>query len=155
MIVFNHFPTDIQNYERINIVTEVTNKSISDKIMVRKIDIIDKINALSDLQENWDGFGAEKIESKIINNTKKVLTNLSDNIFSYLYDIDVYPNTNGTITLDFKSISNDLLSIEIGQENISGFILKNNSETILLNCDEITSKKNYEDFLLSVKIFNL
>jgi len=151
MIAFSYSPTDIQDY---SYTFEVTNNTLSDRILTRKIEIIDNVNEFSKLEENWDGYEACKIDSKIIENVKNLIAKLPNKIFTDYIDINVYPNSNGTISLEFKSVENNLLTIEVGINNMSGFIIKKDSEIILFNCDDITSQGKYTDFIDKVGLFN-
>ena len=152
MIVFNYFPTNIQDY---SYTFEVTNNTLSDRILVRKNEIIDNVNEFSKLEENWDGYEACKIDSKIIENVKNLIAKLPNKIFTDYIDINAYPNSNGTISLEFKSVENNLLTIEVGINNMSGFIIQKDSEIILFNCDDITSDEQYNNFINKVDLFNV
>lgn len=74
------------------------------------------LNKLARLQHDWDGYGAEVIDSLCIANADRVLSVLDPDIPSP----DITPNPNGTLTLDWET-DTEALSFEIGVRRYSSF----------------------------------
>lgn len=82
-----------------------------------RAEALDRIESITLLPENWDGYGADQIDSSCIENTKHVLSMLPN----YVPSPEIYPNPNGTITMDWGT-NDKSLSIEIGNNNFSSFL---------------------------------
>lgn len=84
----------------------------------------EKIQLISELEENWDGYDASVPSEKVINNTYDFL----ETIHQYNTDIkvdddEIVPTPYGSITIDLYPFDNDkvLVSIEIGEKQIGWF----------------------------------
>ena len=85
-------------------------------------ELIEQINEISLLSENWDGYNAIPVLPEIIEKTKQFINYLPKDVINKVTDI--YPNPNGTISIDFEN-NNDKLGLEIGKTSASYFIRKN------------------------------
>jgi hypothetical protein len=85
-----------------------------------KLDILNDINEIELLEDNWDGYGAIKVNIEILNTLKLFINSLDEKHLENVYDI--YPNPNGTISIEFTFIKIYMLSIEIGETTFSYFI---------------------------------
>ena len=90
--------------------------SLSTKKIDGRNEILNEINKISKLKNNWDALGADEISEKCINNIKTIISGL----YHYVPSPEIYPNPNGTVTLDWET-SGQLVSIEIGDENYSTY----------------------------------
>ena len=79
----------------------------------------EKINEFTFLKENWDGYGALPLYKDIAEISIDFISKLD----KYVNKIsDIYPNPNGTLTIRWKTVDDDILSLEIGMKNYSFFI---------------------------------
>lgn len=79
--------------------------------------VINDIEALKDLESNWDGYGAMPILTTSIDNAKEIVLNKiisADNIE------DIQPNPNGTVTITWSK-KNNQVCLEVGTEMMSYF----------------------------------
>lgn len=79
--------------------------------------VINDIEALKELEANWDGYGAMPILVTSINNAKEIVLNKiisADNIE------DIQPNPNGTVTITWSK-KNNQVCLEVGTEMMSYF----------------------------------
>lgn len=81
-----------------------------------RAEAIQQILEIEKLEANWDGYGAEPVCHACVTNAKAII----DSLPLYADLPDVFPNPNGTITLEWESASGTL-SIEIGENGMSGF----------------------------------
>jgi hypothetical protein len=89
-------------------------KNSSDFILEKKIEYI------SNLKQNWDGFGADTPSKSAIFNSLKFLTKVPEIVKSNLSKDDITPTPYGTIVFDFYN-NLDTISIEIGDKQIGFF----------------------------------
>ena len=104
----------------------MTKNFYRNKIM--KLDILNDINEIELLEDNWDGYGAIKVNIEILNTLKLFINSLEEKHLEKVYDI--YPNPNGTISIEFNFNKIYMLSIEIGETKFSYFI---KSEGVYIN----------------------
>lgn len=117
--------TSVQNthYETIISTYHVTPKRLNQFYGHQKGEVFDKSPAFEQLMEiaklhaDWDGYGAEEICKECIDNAKSIISALPANV----PPPDIFPNTNGTITLEWEADAG-IFSIEIGKESFSSFI---------------------------------
>lgn len=84
-------------------------------------EIKQKINEISRLTYNWDGYGAIAIPDKVINNSFKFIDTLNaSNIQFETTSLSLVPTPYGTIVLDLTREDN-LVSIEIGLDSVGFF----------------------------------
>lgn len=80
--------------------------------------VIHLLDAYSALNKNWDGYGAEPIDPKIIDRAKQMLDGLA-------VMPDVYPTSNSTIQFEFER-GEDYLEVEIEKDCFKILICHNN-----------------------------
>lgn len=80
-----------------------------------------RINELEDLKENWDGYGAEKSNTQVLNHVRTLLQKLSPRELNRLDAQDVYPYPHGIIALSWSSPINldSELILEVGETTVS------------------------------------
>lgn len=71
------------------------------------------LNDLAKLQSNWDGYGAMAPSPDILEKVRLFLKNIPSQLLSILDVNDIYPNPNGTITIEWHH-SENLASLEFG-----------------------------------------
>ena len=113
------------------------------------MNIVDVKSILSDLEkinDNWDGYGGSKPLEEIIERTNNfVTTKLTTIELDKLTDI--YPNPNGTISLEFEKNKSRRISLEIGL-NSASYYFKLDEKNVEFNDDvDINSIKIIEDLI--------
>lgn len=83
--------------------------------------IINEISEFKNIQENWDGYGASKTDEQCISNAIKIISLLKIPN-SILEEMDTYPNTNGTVTIEYSNLDNRI-SIDVGKSSISYYTM--------------------------------
>lgn len=77
----------------------------------------DEIRAYANFQDDWDGYGAVRPVAECLNHALEIIRN--ENVcLDYLTDI--YPNPNGTITLEWEQDDNEI-GLEVGSREFSYF----------------------------------
>ena len=66
-----------------------------------------KLQAISELEDNWDGYGASKISSDVIFKTKEILKSLYK-------QPEIFPTGAGTIQMEYETDDGDYLEFQIG-----------------------------------------
>lgn len=85
-----------------------------------------RLNQISSLKENWDGFGASVISEKITNQTMGFLSAIPSHLISKIDEDSIYPTPYGTILMELD-INDSELSIEIGEDEISYYLEVDNT----------------------------
>ena len=91
------------------------------------------------MQKNWDGYGADAPDEKVINNSILFVNNLPESIQSEIQPEKVVPTPYGTLVFDFEQNQN-LISIEVGEKNIGFFSEFSDNKNISL--DKVTFNSN-------------
>ena len=87
---------------------------------------IKEIRSFGVLPENWDGYGAFRINEKIIENAitlADILHNISTVNLSTVKHI--FPSPNGTINFIWTNKNDERISLEIGDNNLSYYVKQN------------------------------
>lgn len=84
--------------------------------------IIESIESISLLNDNWNNFGTQKISSEIIVNSLKIIQSLPPSVLNYLKPENVYPTKMGTIIMDWEIDENNILSLEIAKKSVGYFV---------------------------------
>jgi hypothetical protein len=79
-----------------------------------------KIHSIKNLQVNWDGYGADVPDEKVIVNSLSFLNKLPEVIQTEVKPDKILPTPYGTIVFDIER-DNSLISIEIGEHKIGFF----------------------------------
>ncbi len=77
------------------------------------------INSFGELEENWDGYGGIPVIKDIIDITLKLIEDIGNHKDKI---DDIFPNSHGTITIEWITNSNEKLVLEIGVNNYSYFL---------------------------------
>ncbi len=93
------------------------NRNSLDKLKNNKL----KLNSLKFLNKNWDGYHAEKIDEVIIQKVENLLPNL-------FYQPQIFPTGRGTIQLEKYIDENNLIEIEVSNDCIFAYQVKNGVE---------------------------
>ncbi len=100
-----------------------------------RAEILTQLEDIAQLRDNWDSYGGNSISANCIENTKKIILGLDDTVVSP----DIYPNPNGTITLDWET-NGQTLSIEIGGTHFSSYWEKSSDAESVYESGEFTGK---------------
>jgi hypothetical protein len=93
-----------------------------------------QLTAMARLQSNWDGYGASPIKPAVLQNTRRLLTSLSQQnpkMLKKLSQKNIYPSSHGTLNVVWKNLQDDdyELSIEIGNQSCSYLLELPNGES--------------------------
>ena len=120
---------------------EVTCLKCINKFKKRELEskeLIDGIKSFKELPDNLDGYGGIPVSANICDKTIEVLTE------SYTPPIDdVFPNPNGTITVEWENGRGEMLQLEIGKSSYSYFAHFKNREPILGEGIDILDGNDY------------
>lgn len=78
--------------------------------------LLSQIDLFIELYDNWDGFGALAPLSETIENTKKLIRKIPDDLLRLLEDEDLVPSPRGTLSLYFEDLSGNELTVEVGKD---------------------------------------
>jgi len=104
--------------------------------------------SISNLKDNWDGHGAISPHVNTIDYTEALLTKLPQQFVSDLSEDQIYPNPNGTITIEWGNSRNGIVSLEIGKDR-STFFVQANGEIIYKNNNLLFHENKIPSDLLS------
>lgn len=116
--------------------------------LVIKEDLIEEILSFKSLKQNWDGYGAVPVEVKSASNTIKILDKISTSGISKINEI--YPNTHGTVTVEFENYNSEKLSLEIGNESFAYYIELNSLNVCFYN-DLSFSNENIKELIKNIQ----
>jgi|HubBroStandDraft_6_1064221.scaffolds.fasta_scaffold171323_1 hypothetical protein len=85
-----------------------------------------EICAFGQLQDNWDGYGATRIQNQTIDNARIA----ADLVLRYAPIPDISPNANGTISMEWQSDAG-VAHLEIGNTRYSFYISRPADNPIL------------------------
>lgn len=74
-----------------------------------------KIDEFMSLANNWDGYNGIPISNEIGQAVKTFIASLPDTLIDRI--TDVFPNSHGTISIEWENGRNEKLSLEIGKNN--------------------------------------
>lgn len=94
-----------------------------------------KILEFTSLPNDWDGYGAVPLLKEIGVTATTFVTMLSSSYIDYISDI--FPNPNGTLTIDWENQHGEKLSLEIGLKNYSFFVKYLNKQPNFVNGEDI------------------
>lgn len=94
-----------------------------------------KIFELSSLKDNWDGYGGISLIQSISEKALQLITILSSDYIDLISDI--FPNPNGTITIEWENVKEEKISLEIGANNYSYFVKYIEKEPKFINGEDI------------------
>lgn len=79
-----------------------------------------RISEISNLNDNWDGYGAVAPDKEVVNNSFRFLDTLAKLDVNNIASDDIYPMPYGSIVMELNS-PNGMVSIEIGKHKIGFF----------------------------------
>lgn len=91
-----------------------------------KSKIIEQILLFKSLENKWDGFSAVPTGVQCAVNAIKIIDHLS--VKSLKKISDLYPNPNGTISIEWENNLEEVVSVEIGKDTFSYFVDIQNKE---------------------------
>ena len=89
----------------------------SEHVDVQRESAQEEIRAFAYYMDNWDGYGAIRPLSECLNHALEIVRNKKINL-DFLTDI--YPNPNGTLSLEWEQADNEI-GLELGKEEFSFF----------------------------------
>lgn len=90
-----------------------------------------KINQLLLLNDNWDGYNGKAVFPKVGENAFAFISCLNSGDVEKITDI--FPNSHGTLTLEWENKEDEKLALEIGSNSYSYFVSSANKQPILGN----------------------
>jgi hypothetical protein len=82
--------------------------------------LLNKVAALTQLPNNWDGFGAVPPNDLINKQLNMFIKLLPERLLQYTTDDEMYATPHGTVVLDFQKGENEL-TIEFGEKEYGFF----------------------------------
>lgn len=104
-----------------------------------KSELFEKIVSFKSLVNNWDGYNAIPLEVKSSSNAIELVSMLNDKDLMQLSD--VFPNPNGTVSFEWENDSEEVLSLEIGNNTFSYYIKFSNQAPLFYNDLQINEKE--------------
>lgn len=99
-------------------VAKVSNHLIkSEKVDVLREQAQDEVRAFANFQNDWDGYGAVRPVAECLNHALEIIRNKNIRL-EHLTDI--YPNPNGTLTLEWEKDDKEI-GLEVGSREFSYF----------------------------------
>jgi len=135
-------PVTIQQYINEENTVAIDNKycNYTDPVKTDFIALIEKrINSIKYLENNWDGYGADAPDEKVINNSFRFVSKLPGSLQSEIKPEKVIATPYGTIVFDFERNQN-LISIEVGEKNIGFF--SEFSDRVNISVDKVSFNSN-------------
>jgi hypothetical protein len=102
-------------------------------------DIIKDIISFKTLNNKWDGYGAIPLEVESATNAILLMHLVGDLFTKRLKDF--YPNPYGTISFNWENESEETISLEIGNMQMSYYVELNSSEVVYRNNIDINAKE--------------
>jgi len=94
--------------------------TMSERLLVTKRKIIDRINSFRKLKENWDCYNANSFDATTIDNAILFFDSLDTDYLNILSVDDICPTPNATITIEVRKDRN-IVSVEIGNKYYNYF----------------------------------
>lgn len=89
----------------------------SEKKDIQREQAQDEVRAFANFQDDWDGYGAVRPVAECLNHALEIIRNKS---IKLEYLTDIYPNPNGTLTLEWEQDDNEI-GLEVGSHEFSYF----------------------------------
>lgn len=93
------------------------------------------LNELSNLQDDWDGYGAPAISRKAIDNCRKVTGCCQQKVYA---DIDVMPTEYGGVQVKWILPEGGMLSCDFGDETMSYYVERKGKDMVYVSFAEYT-----------------
>lgn len=107
--------TEDVSYFKISEIT--TEEVIEDEHDILREQAQEEIRTFANFQDDWDGYGAVRPVAECLNHAMEIIRSKNINL-DYLTDI--YPNPNGTISLEWEQNDNEI-GLEVGSHEFSYF----------------------------------
>ncbi len=118
-------------------IAEITTpKKVSRKTLIKEI------ISFEALKLNWDGYGAYPLEVESAANALELMYLWNKNVYEHIDEI--YPNPNGTISINWVNKLNEKLCLEIGNKSMSYYVEMCSKDTRYFNnvfINEFEAKK--------------
>jgi hypothetical protein len=111
------------------------------------MNVIDEIKSYAELGDDWDGYGAIPVMNSIAEKAIEFLSKLGPDLTSKIDD--TYPNTHGTVAIEWVNHRKDKFSIEIGNTWCSYFIMYKDKRPPLM-VDRIDGMKEADKIALEI-----
>nr|HMU04532.1 hypothetical protein [Saprospiraceae bacterium] len=120
------------------VIDEISSYSskLSKRSYFDKFQIIESILSFKSLENSWDGYNAVPTGIKCATNALKIVDALDLGSLEKISDI--YPNPNGTITIEWENNYNEIVSLEIGKETFTYYVEFTSFGTKFFNKQAIT-----------------
>jgi hypothetical protein len=116
-------------------VETVSDEFIKDKqIDMARMDARNQVQAIANYKDNWDGYGAIRPLSECLGHALDLIDN---SLIKLDYLSDIYPNPNGTVTLEWER-DDDEIGIELGRSEFSYYARFGNYHSY-------NNRKQYDD----------
>lgn len=112
-----------------------TNEQTKKENLVR--DLVSQIFSFRSLDNNWDGYDAIPVSALAASATTTVIRLLSEESLEQLQDI--FPNTNGTISLKWSNLFDEKVSLCVGAYDMSYYVAKLQHEVAFIDAVEISA----------------
>lgn len=133
---------DIKNFEEIQSISLKCTEDVISKISkysnelnrishFNKFQFVEKVIAFRSLENSWDGYNALPTGIKCATNAIKIIDALDIRSLEKIGDI--FPNPNGTITLEWENNLDEVISLEVGKDTFTYFVDFNSLETKFYN----------------------
>lgn len=106
--------------------------TVSDVDNVEK-SIKNEIYEISELENNWNGYGTSEIHFEVINNALNIVRLLRPTVLCHLHPENVYPSKFGTIIMDWDFGKDNLFSLEIAKQSVGYFTEVNGEPDIQID----------------------
>jgi len=100
-----------------------------------------QLTDIGNLKDNWNGYGGQKIDKKVIKLVETIISNLN-------IEVQLSPTGRGTIQLEIYKNDETFIEIEIGIEKSFIYLMKNSDEI------EEEIKTNVKDIIRKINSFN-
>lgn len=148
-------PISIDNFQNSKAYTYPNvNRYIIPVTFNSQLDIINKVNDLKNLPDNWDGYNAVSPDIKVIFNSLKFIKFLPDVLIDELNISNITPTPYGTIVFDWKS-GEDEISVEIGETDIGFFSEINGDSSLFVPSVKFSESNIPTELYLAFKKFPL
>lgn len=123
--------TTYRNWENLSIAKEQNKKDI----LIQNL--LNQVFSFRSLDNNWDGYGAIPVSALAASATSQIIHHLSEGSLDKLEDI--FPNTNGSISLKWTNLFGERISLSVGAHKMSYYVAKLQHEVVFSDDIEISS----------------
>lgn len=95
--------------------TEAEELELADEIDLQRADARQQLMEIANYRDNWDGYGAMRPLSECLSHALDLMGNPA---FNLEHLSEIYPNPNGTITMEWER-DDDEIGLELGSEEFS------------------------------------